>query len=133
MAFNSVLKKISDAKDRIVELGITSNEKIVALLEEYKHAISALTAFGLRVGKLRVVVGALPEISTSIVGSINQIDTNRVKELMTANAGNKLLYAILAAILSTAAIRDVVDLGNLAEVKIDIVLGIPPKISVDLV
>jgi hypothetical protein len=127
-----MLKKVSDAKDQILEAGISSNEKVTALLEEYKHAISSLTAFGLRVGKIHIVIGVFPEISTSIIGSINQIDTKSVKELMYANPDKKLLRAILSAILTAASIRDVVELGNLGGFKMDIVLGVPPRISVEL-
>jgi hypothetical protein len=51
---------------------------------------------------------------------------------MDANIEKKLLHAILSAILTTAHIRDVVELGNLGGFKMDIVLGIPPRICVEL-
>jgi len=132
MALNSMLKKVSDVKEQVLDAGIYSTEKMNALLVEYKHVLSILSSFGLRVGKLHITIGAFPEVSTTITGSLNDVDIKRIKELMDANIEKKLLHAILSAILTTAHIRDVVELGNLGGFKMDIVLGIPPKICVEL-
>lgn len=132
MDLGNVLKKVGDATGRIADLGLASNEKISGLLDEYRRAIGSLQAFGLRVGKLRVAVGILPEISTTILGSIDQINSDRIRELLAANPDKKLLSAILSALLTATSIRESVDLTSLREVRIDVTLGIPPKVAVDL-
>ena len=132
--FSSALKKkVADAKDKIVERSTFSTDKINHILEEYRRAIASLQPFGLKVGKMRVLVSVPPEISTTITGSIDQIDENRVREMLEANPDKKLLSAILSALLTTIHVRETIDLGNLKEVKIDISLGIPPRVAVDLV
>ena len=129
---NSFMKKVSDARDKLIESSTLSTDKINHILEEYRRTIAALQPFGLGVGKLRVLVSVPPEISTTITGSIDQIDENRVREMLEANPDKKLLSAILSALLTTIQVRETIDLGNLKEVKIDISLGIPPRVAVDL-
>ena len=132
MDLTGLLKKVSDAKDKLVEAGLVSPDTINYLLEEYKRAIAVLEVFGLRVAKCRVTVGVLPEITTSIIGSVDYLEEQRITELLQANQDKKLLTAILSALLAAAKIRQVVDLSSLQEVTVNVTLGIPPKISVDL-
>jgi hypothetical protein len=125
MAFGDLIKKVSDVASG-------SNEKLAGVLEEYRRAISALEVFGLRVGKLRVVAGVLPEVSTTIVGSIEYLDPERIRQVMDENPDKRVLTSILSTLLTATSIRESVELNALKAVKVDIVLGIPPKISVDL-
>jgi hypothetical protein len=132
MDLTGMLKKVSDAKDKLMEAGLVSPDTVNYLLQEYKLAISVLQACGLRVGKCHVSVGVLPEITTSIVGSVDYLEEKRIAELLQANHDKKLLTAILSALQTVAHIRQVVDLSSLQEVTINVTLGIPPRISVEL-
>jgi hypothetical protein len=123
MEFGSLIKKFTDA----------SSDKIAGILEEYRRAISMLEVFGLRVGKLRVTAGLLPEVSTTIVGSMDFIQPDRVRQMIDANQDKKILVAVLSALLTARSIRETVELQELKSVVIDIVLGVPPKITVELV
>jgi len=101
-------------------------------LEEYKRAMKELQVFGLTVGKIRVTAGILPEISTTIKGSINNIDQKQLQELLEKKKDEKLLAAILSALLTLSKVREVIDLDVLHEVIIEVSLGIPPRVSIDL-
>ena len=53
---NSFMKKVSDARDKLTESSSLSTEKINQILGEYRQAIASLEPFGLKVGKMRVLV-----------------------------------------------------------------------------
>ena len=132
MSFDNFLKKVSDAKDKVAGLTVESSAQIMQWLEEYKRAMKELQVFGLTVGKIRVTAGILPEISTTIKGSINNIDQKQLQELLEKKKNEKLLAAILSALLTLSKVREVIDLGVLHEVIIEVSLGIPPRVSIDL-
>jgi len=125
MEIGSLIKKVTEAST-------ASADKITTLLDDYRRAIKSLEAFGLRVGKLRVTAGLLPEVSTTIIGSIDYIQPEHVRQMMEANPDKKVLTSILSALLTATSIRETIDIQSLKSLSIDIVLGIPPKITVDL-
>jgi hypothetical protein len=129
----SLKKRVTDAKDKIVESGTLSTDRVNLILEEYRRVLLMLKDFGLEVGKLRVMASVPPEISTTIIGSIDRINEDRVKEMQVAHPDKKLLSAILSALQTTIHIRKAIDLGELSDIRIDISLGIPPRVAVDLV
>jgi hypothetical protein len=120
--------------------GITSNEKLAGLLDEkinmllaeYSQAVSTLQTLGLVVGKIRVEMGLLPQVSTTIRGSINDLDPDKIQKLLDSNSDKKLLSAILSALLTLVRIRQVVDLKDSKNVVLDVTLGVPPKVSAQL-
>jgi hypothetical protein len=120
--------------------GITSNDKIAGMLDdkinmllgEYSQAISTLQTLGLAVGKIRVEMGLLPQVSTTIRGSINDLDPEKIQKLLDSNPDKKLLNAILSALLTLVRIREVVDLKSSKDVVLDVTLGVPPKVSAQL-
>jgi hypothetical protein len=120
--------------------GIGSNEKLAGLLDEkinmllgeYSQAVSTLQTLGLVVGKIRVEMGLLPQVSTTIRGSINDLDPEKIQKLLDSNPDKKLLNAILSALQTLVRIRQVVDLKNSKDVVLDVTLGVPPKVSAQL-
>ena len=132
MPFDNLLSKALDAKDKVLDITVQSSEQMGALLDEYKLALQTLQSFGFSVGKVRVSAGLLPEISTTVKGSLQALDASRVKELLESNRERKLLVSILPALLTVTKLREIVDLSGLRDVIIGITLGIPPKVSIDL-
>jgi hypothetical protein len=120
--------------------GITSNDKIAGLLDEkinmllgeYSQTVSTLQTLGLDVGKIRVEMGLLPQVSTTIRGSVNDLDPEKIQKVLDSNPDKKLLNAILSALLTLVRIREVVDLKNSKDVVLDVTLGMPPKVSAQL-
>jgi hypothetical protein len=135
MNFGNIAEKIAKVKGDIAsneKLGGFLDDKINSLLGEYAQAVDLLQTLGLKVGKIRLEMGILPQISTTIRGSINDLDPAKIQLLLDANTEKKLLTAILSALLTVIRIRDIVDLKSSKEVVLDITLGVPPKVSVDL-
>jgi hypothetical protein len=120
--------------------GITSNDKLAGLLDEkinlllseYSQTVSTLQTLGLTVGKIRVEMGLLPQVSTTIRGSVNDLDPEKIQKLLDSNPDKKLLNAILSALLTLVRIREVVDLKDSKDVVLDVTLGVPPKVSAQL-
>jgi hypothetical protein len=92
----------------------------------------SLQVFGLSVGKIRVTAGLLPEISTTIRGSLNNIDQNQVQKMLEEKREEKLLAAILSALLTLTKVREVIEMDVLHDLLIEVSLGIPPRVSIDL-
>ena len=100
MAFDNLLKKVSDAKDKVADLTAKSSEQMAALLEEYQRAVKTLQGLGFSVGKVGVTAGLLPEISTTVKASLQALDAKRMSELLEAHRDQKLLAAILSSLLT---------------------------------
>jgi hypothetical protein len=135
MNFGNIADKIAKAKGDIASGERFSgllDEKINSLLGEYSQAMESLKALGLKVGKIHLEMGILPQISTSIRGSIDDLDPVKVQKMLDDNPDRKLLTAILTALLTVFRIRDLVDLKSTKDVVLDVTLGVPPKVSVNL-
>ena len=132
MTLDNLKKRVSTATDKVINLTLESSQDISAAIGEYKQAVESLKAFGLTVGKIHVAASPLPEISTTIKGSFNDLDEKRLSELLEAKKEQKLLSAILSTLLMVTKLRDVVDLAGLRNIVIQIALGISPRIVVDI-
>ncbi len=100
-------------------------------LDDFNRAAKLLGAFGFRVGKFTVGSGLSPKIATSIVGSLDEVDKEAIRELVEANRKRKIVVAILKAVVTAKSIQERVDVLPTVDVRIDVVLGWPPDISID--
>lgn len=132
MALDNFKKRMSDVKGKVAGLTIESSEQVMHWLEEYKKALKSLQVFGLTVGKIHVTAGLLPEISTTLKGSINDIDPAKLHEMLEEKKEEKLLASILSALLTLSKIREFVELKLLHEVIINVSIGLNPRVSIDL-
>jgi hypothetical protein len=135
MSFGNLGDRLSQIKKDVAssgKFGGMVDEKVNALLEDYSNAVESLKTFGMKVGKLRLEMGLFPQISTSFRGSVDDLDPVKIQALLDASADKKLLTAILSAMLTVIRIRDIVDLKNSQSVVLDVTLGIPPKVTVEL-
>lgn len=108
-----------------------SKEKMLECLDDYKKAIAVLGTFGFTVGKFTVSMALLPEIRTSISGSIEDIREDELKKLIADHQGETLIASVLKALIFTKQCWKQIEL-NLTGVTIDITLGVPPKINVEV-
>jgi hypothetical protein len=131
-----VLKKgmpdIKGVKEKASDLGGATKAKIDETLEEFKKATDLFGRFGFKVGKFKVGMGALPEITTSVSGSLEGIQLENIRQLIEDHKDNKLLTSMLKALVTAKEVRDRVELPYFTGAKLDVKLGVPPKISIDL-
>ena len=131
-----VLKKgmsdLKGVKEKAADMGGATKAKIDETLEEFKKATNLFGKFGFKVGKFKVGMGALPEVSTSVSGSLEKVQVQNIKQLIEDHKDNKLLVSMLKALITAKEVRDRVELPYFTGAKLDIKLGVPPKISFDL-
>lgn len=131
-----VLKKgmpdLKGVKQKAADMGGATKAKLDETLEEFKKAMNLFEKFGFKVGKFKVGMGVLPEISTSLSGSLEKVQVENIKQLIEDHKDNKLLVSMLKALITAKEVRDRVELPYFTGAKLDIQLGIPPKISFDL-
>jgi len=104
--------------------------KVTAWLDEYKKAIALLEDFGFTVGRFTVSMGILPEIHTSITGSIENIHEDALRKLMDERQAEPLLVSMLKALITLRHFWEHIEL-KLKSVTINVTLGVPPKIAVE--
>ena len=104
--------------------------KVTTWLDEYRKAIALLEDFGFAVGRFTVSMGILPEIHTSITGSIESIHEDALRKLIDERQAEPLLVSMLKALITLRHFWEHVEL-KLKSVTINVTLGVPPKIAVE--
>jgi hypothetical protein len=106
-------------------------EKIEPLLDQYKKATKVLETFGFRVDSFTVGMGLLPEIDTSLSGSIERIQVDALQKMADEHKEEKLLVGMLNALITTRQFWEHVEL-RISEVTLDVRLGLTPTIKVNV-
>ena len=104
--------------------------KVTAWLDEYKKVIAVLETFGFTVGRFTVSMGILPEVHTSISGSIQNIHEEALRKVMEEHQADSLLVSTVKALIMLRHFWEHVEL-KLTSVTINVTLGVPPKIAVE--
>lgn len=110
-----------------------AQEKINDILDEYKRILPYMEELGLSVEGFSIEAGLLPQIKTSLRGSIENIKDETVERIKLENNNNQLLVAVLNAVLMAKKCHlklESVYISILKDIIIDVKLGIPPSISV---
>ena len=129
MVFNKLTNQV---KDKAEEVATAGEEKIDAIIDEFNKMMPFAEELGLSVASFDIEAGLLPQIKTSLVGSIEDIKNETVERLIAENENNKLLVAIFKAVLMAKNIHQKLEgayISILKDLVIDVKLGIPPSIS----
>src|SRR5262245_61826081 len=92
MALRDMIDKAKSATDGLGDLAQT---QLKGWLADFKKAAAVLETFGFTIGKVGFGMGALPEIHTSLVGSIDDIHEDKLQKLMEEHKGEELLVSLL--------------------------------------
>lgn len=128
MALKDLMGTIKGATEG---LGDIAKGKVNEWLDEYKKAIAVLETFGFTVGTFTVGMGVLPEIHTSISGSIQNIREDGLKKLIDEHKADTLLVSLLNALIMARRFWEHVQL-KLTSVTLHVTLGVPPTIKVEV-
>jgi hypothetical protein len=128
MGFKDMVAAVSaDAKGVLDVAG----DKLMQWLDEYKKATGQLEVLGFKVGNMTVGMGVLPEVHTSFIGEIDNVDVARLTTMMEQKKDDKLLVALIKALLMAKKVHGHVD-SKLKAVTLHATLGLPPSVSVEL-
>ncbi len=119
-------------QDKVTEISAAAQEQFNAVLEEYQNILPLAESLGLSVGSFKVEMGLLPEIKTSLVGSVERINKEAVQKLIADNQSNKLLALVLNGLLIAKALQQRLKIQALKGIPVDIKLGVTPNVSVHL-
>jgi hypothetical protein len=128
MALMSMIDKVKGATEGLEDL---AQAKVKDWLTEYKKAVAVLDTFGLKVGKFSVGVGALPEIHTSLVGSIENIREERLRAMIEEHKSEDLLVSLLRTLIWARWGWEQMEL-KLTGLTLHVTLGVPPKLSAEI-
>jgi hypothetical protein len=106
--------------------------KVEAIIREFNETIPTIKALGLSVRNVSFGMGLVPEIGATLIGSIDALEPEKIDELLKAHQENKTTVLILEAMKAASNLKDQLGDFGLRGVKVDVKLGMPPKISVGL-
>ncbi len=124
-----LMGKLKGAAEKATDFGGVATAKVNELLDDYKNALDVLAKFGFSVGKFQVEMGILPEVRTSISGSVASIRDDQLKAMEEEYKENKLLVTMLSALVTAKGFSERVQL-KASSVTLNIKLGLPPSIAV---
>ncbi len=113
-------------------LTAAAQEKVNSLLADYKEVIELLKQLGIKVDNFQVTTGVgVPQITTSLSGSIGEIKADEIETMIESKSENKLLCLMLKPLLTVKGVQEK-SLSELDDVTINVALGLPPKVTVNL-
>ena len=118
--------------EQVAGISAAAQEQFNAILEEYQKVLPMAESLGLSVDSFKLEMGLVPEIRTTLSGSVERINKEAVQKLIADHPNNKLLGTILNALLITKDLQQKLNLKALKGVAVDIKLGISPNVSVHL-
>jgi hypothetical protein len=127
----ALMSMIDKAKGATEGLGDLAQAKVKDWLVDYKKAVAVLDTVGFTVGKFSVGMGALPEIHTSLVGSIENIREERLRAMIDEHKSEDLLVSLLRTLIWARWGWEQMEL-KLTGVTLHVTLGVPPKLSAEI-
>jgi len=127
----SMMNMVGSLKEKAEEIEGVAKEKVIEGMDEFKKAVTLLETFGFSIGRFTVGMGILPEISTSITGSIENIQVEGLKKIIEDHQADKLLVSMLNALIMAKRLWEHVEL-KLTAATLNVTLGMPPKIAVEM-
>jgi hypothetical protein len=125
--------KLAEAKDAAGALAGKAADKVNETVDELEEARKVLQSLGLSVSDVRISMGLIPEVGAKFTGSIDALDEKKLAELVEADPEQQLLLAALKALQLTCRLKEQMGDVGLKGVELDLVVSIPPKVSVRLI
>lgn len=129
MALMSMI--VDKAQGATEGVGDLARAKVKEWLTDYRKAAAVLETLGFTVGKFSVAMGALPEIHTSLVGSIENVREERLRAMIDEHKSEDLLVSLLRALIWARWGWEQME-SKLTAVTLHVTLGFPPKLSAEI-
>lgn len=123
------LGKIASSAGSVMDAGV---DKVHEVLREFNETMPTIKALGLSVRHVSFGMGLVPEVSATLIGSIDALEQGKIDDLLKKHQDNKTTTLILEALKTASNLKD--QLGDLGMrgVQVDVRLGLPPRIEVGL-
>ena len=114
------------------DASVAISSKVQGLVNDFNAAIPTMEALGFSVSSFTIGVGLIPEIDATLKGSVKALDIHTIQKVIEEHADNKSLKAILEALHTAAKFKEQLTEMGIKGVEIDIKLGLPPLVSIEL-
>ncbi|MEA5496210.1 MAG: hypothetical protein WAN66_28020 [Limnoraphis robusta] len=123
---------VGSLQDGTAVISAAAQEKVNNLLADYKEVIVLLKQIGIKVNNFQITTGiGVPQVTTNLSGSIGTVKSEEIKKLIESKANNKLLGLMLNPLLTVKEFQEK-SVSELDQVTIHVVLGLPPKVTINL-
>ncbi len=123
---------VGSLQDGTAVISAAAQEKVNNLLADYKEVIVLLKQIGIKVNNFQMTTGVgVPQVTTNLSGSIGTVKSEEIKKLIESKANNKLLGLMLNPLLTVKEFQEK-SVSELDQVTIHVVLGLPPKVTINL-
>ncbi len=119
------------ARDISSTVSAATTDKIRQWVEDFNAAVPAMKALGFAVKNFSFTVGVIPEMNATLIGSVDALNPQKFQELRE-HTTNKALQALMGALLTTTRLKQQLTAVGLRAVEVEIKLGLPPLIKVNL-
>ena len=121
---------LKDLMGKAQELSGAAAEGVSGYLDEFNRALPTIQALGFTVQNFSVGMGLVPELTASLVASVDAIDMDKLNELVDASKERRVLAALLKALQAAYNIKKQVPDIPFEGLLVDMKLGLPPHIGV---
>jgi hypothetical protein len=119
-----------DLVGKAQELTGAAAEGVSGYLDEFNQALPTIQALGFTVQNFSVGMGLVPEVSACLVASVDDIDVDKLTELVDAHKEKRVLVAILKALQAAYNVKKQVPNIPFEGLQVDMKLGLPPHVGV---
>jgi hypothetical protein len=131
MPGNATTAATDKLKDISSNVSAATSEKIHEWVDEFNRAVPSMKALGFSVKSFSIGVGLIPELNATLVGAVQALDSNKLEE-MVQRSTNRALNVLLGGLQTAAKFKDQLTTIGVKGIEIDIKLGLPPTITVNL-
>jgi len=131
MPGNATTAASDKLRDFSTNVSTATSEKIHEWVDEFNKAVPYMKALGFSVKTFSIGVGLIPELNATLVGAVDALDSNKLEE-MSQRTNNRALNVLLGGLQTAAKFKDQLTAIGVKGIEIDIKLGLPPTITVNL-
>jgi hypothetical protein len=131
MPGNAATAASDKLKDISTNVSTATSEKIHEWVDEFNRAVPYMRALGFSVKSFSIGVGLIPELNATLVGAVDALDSNKIEE-MSQRTNNRALNVLLGGLQTAAKFKNQLTAIGVKGIEIDIKLGLPPTITVNL-
>ena len=119
-------------KDKIKESVAGVLDKSTDAVRELNDAILIVKTIGISVKDISFKIGIPPGIKGKLMGSVDALNLDKIKKLADDHQKNKTVVLILEALKTVSILKDLLPNVPARGVKIELELGMAPKVDVQL-
>jgi hypothetical protein len=118
--------------EKIKEGVVGALDKTNEIVRELNDTILIIKTLGISVKDISFAMGIPPEMKAKLIGSVDALDQDKIKKLIEDHQKNKTLTLILEALKTVSVLKDLLPDVQVRGIKIELQLGITPKVDVKL-